>query len=1417
MTHLLTPPLPEAPLRSGPTPSRIALACLGLVTSLAATAAPPASPAATPAASTAASPESGLTSTVQQLVEQARHWQQRGRADLAGQTWQKLLGVDPRQPDALYGLASQSVEAGRFEEAGAYLNRLRQVRPDHPGIGALSRQVQSQSSNKALIATARQYAQAGQTEAAASTYKQALGAQPPADDIAVEYYQTLGGTREGWDEAKRGLERIQQAAPSQHGPSLALAKHLSYREPTRRDAVRRLAALASQPDVPPQIQKEARAAWRQALVWMDARGPDAPLFRQYLATAGDDAELNTKLAGLGQPGKARTAASAPGTAAAGAGAPRKAPSPSARATAAARPAPSPGVRQGFAALDAGDVKTASERFNAVLQQRPDETDALAGLGIVRMREDRFAEAGELLGRASAAPNGTRWAPVYRSAMHWQAVHDGQAARQVGDLDRATRLAKGAVETDPKEPEGQVLLGELLAEQGQFLGAEAAYREALRADARHPRANAGLYHVLGASGRTEPQRAHRQRIDADVLARLGGEKGLQAGQMRLQADLAQQRGDLGGAQALLEQAVATAPASPWVRLSLGQLLMRQNRPDAARAQVDAFVVPAAYPGEALLARAMLQSELKDWSGALQSLDQVPARERSTEMGRLQRRLSVQAQAADALAQARAGQRWQAEALLIEAEAAAGQDPDMVGAVAGARLELGDEARAGQLIRATLAAQPHAGPGLRLRHAALLLQTRQDVELAGVLRQLATQPLTAGQRRDFDELRIALSLRQADQLREAGDLYNAWEALAPVLNERPQELRLQMALARLHTAAGDHAQARALYESVLQKQPDQLDAWLGLAGAADGQKDKDSAAMALQEASRLAPNSPAVLAQYARHHRALGQFGKSAEYLRAAIAAEQPQRQGNPMQWGQARLPANPFAAHAADGRSRTLVAGGMPSLMAAPAPAVSAYPVTSVVPLASLNLDQLPPTSAGLPSVGLGGESAVSRSQRWRDPVPVAAAPAAAVPAQPAAQRQAIPAPVYAQAAPNPTPAARPFAARPARTLHDELSEVQVEQGRTSLEMAGAIRARSGEAGLGQLDLVQTPIEGRRTIEDVGQVSVQVTPVVASAGQVSQAARSRSGTLGLDATGVAVAPAQNDAGVGVAVALKTRTLTADIGTTPIGFAVSDIVGGLRYADEIAQGMTLTVDASRRALTDSLLAFAGSKDERTGRVWGGVRATGVRGQLAWEQTDVGVYGYGSLHALTGEQVASNSRFELGAGSFWQAQRLADSQIDVGMNLGYQHHRRNLSGYTWGHGGYFSPQHLLSLTVPVNWIGRSGRLSWGLQGSAGLQSSREDAAPYFPTDAAAQSALESLVAQQRVASAYYGARSDSGLVLNLGGAMEYQLTRHLDIGTRLGLERAAQYTQGSGSIYLRLSLEPRSGFGGGGLRVSGGPSGY
>ena len=1375
----LTPPRPLPGPAHDATVRRVASACAGLLIGLGGGAAvaqtassPPAAPVggsgATAPAASGGSPAAS-SAAVRALIDQARHWQQRQRADLAAQAWQKLLGIDPRHPDALQGMASLSLDAGKFEEAASYVNRLRQARPDHPALARLGQQVRTQTSNQSLLSTARQYAQAGQTEAAARAYRQALGNQPPADELAMEYYQTLGGTREGWDEARRGLERLTQAAPGQVAPALAYARHLSYRESTRRDAIARLTALATRTDVSPGVQQEARNAWRQALIWLDARQPDTALYRQFLGTVGDDPRVRARLDEVGASGA---------TAAAARAADRRAGSPATPAQAAWTRA----EQQAFDALNAGDLDVATERFEALLRQRGDDGDALAGLGIVRMKQERFDESADLLERAAASARGARWKPMLRTVRHWQAVHEAHAARLAGDLDRATQRARGAVESQPNEPEAQVLLGDLMVAQAQLAPAEAAYRAALRQEPRHARATAGLAAVLGALGKPEAQQTLIRQTDPDLLARLGGAAGLKAGQLRLQADLAQQRGDLAGAQALLEQAVAQAPGSPWVRLSLGQLLVRQGRADEARAQVDAFVVPATDRGDALQARALLQAELKDWSGALRTLEEVPARERHLELSRLQRRLAVQAQAAQAVALGRAGQAAAAQALLAEAEAAAGQDTDLIGAIAGARMDLGDELRAGQLIRATLAAQPQAGAGLKLRHAALLLRTRQDAELAGVLRQLAAMNLSPAQRRDLDDLRMGHALRQADLLREQGQLALAWEAIAPLLQERPQEPRLLMSLARLHAAADDPAQARALYEAVLRMRPDDLDAWLGLAGSADAQKDHETARQALDEARRLAPESAQVLAQFARHHRAQGQHGKAADYLRAAIAAERPATPS----WGLAAASANPFAGR--DG-GRAMVVAGVPLR----APAVPVAPAA----FDPDRLDRLPPTAAGLPA---GGETPVARSMRWRQPERPAAAAAAP---QPAALPGRVP--MLAAAAPP---------ARRARTLDDELAEVQAERGRTSLALAGTVGSRSGEAGLGRLDTMQAPIEGRRVIEDVGQVVVRATPVVIDAGQASASARSRIGTLGLDTTETLRPGDASDAGMGLSVGLETGRFAVDIGTTPVGFAVTDVVGGVRYDDAVSPGLRLTVDASRRAVTDSVLSWAGMVDPRTGRVWGGVRATGVRGQLAWEHGDSGVYGYGGAHAIQGRQVQDNSRVELGVGGYWQMTRQPDERLEVGLNLGYQHHAHNLRGYTWGHGGYFSPQHLVALTLPVQWVGRSGRLTWGLQGSAGMQAYREEAAPYYPTDPAAQGALDALAAQQRVPASVYAARSDTGMTFNLGGAIEYQLTRQLDIGTRLGFERAPQFTASSGSVYLRFSLEPRA-FGGQGLRMPAGPA--
>ena len=109
-------------------------------------------------------------------------------------------------------------------------------------------------------------------------------------------------------------------------------------------------------------------------------------------------------------------------------------------------------------------------------------------------------------------------------------------------------------------------------------------------------------------------------------------------------------------------------------------------------------------------------------------------------------------------------------------------------------------------------------------------RQDVELAAVLRQLQTLAMSASQRADFDSLRVACTLRQADALREVGNLEAAYNVMEPLVAERSEDPKALATMARLHTAAHDESQALLLYRRILQRTPDDLGTLLSAAGSA-----------------------------------------------------------------------------------------------------------------------------------------------------------------------------------------------------------------------------------------------------------------------------------------------------------------------------------------------------------------------------------------------------------------------------------------------------------------------------------------------------------------------------------------------------------------------------------------------------------
>ena len=97
---------------------------------------------------------------------------------------------------------------------------------------------------------------------------------------------------------------------------------------------------------------------------------------------------------------------------------------------------------------------------------------------------------------------------------------------------------------------------------------------------------------------------------------------------------------------------------------------------------------------------------------------------------------------------------------------------------------------------------------LQYAGLLLRTGQDVECAGVLKNLAAGNLSSEEGKSLNDLTFLLNLRQVDLLRERGELAAANEKLQPLLMQRADDVLAKAAQARWLAASGDKRGALAL---------------------------------------------------------------------------------------------------------------------------------------------------------------------------------------------------------------------------------------------------------------------------------------------------------------------------------------------------------------------------------------------------------------------------------------------------------------------------------------------------------------------------------------------------------------------------------------------------------------------------------
>lgn len=1394
---------------------------------------------------------------VKALVDQGKYWQARGRADRAAEAWQKLLRLNPSSPDALYGLGVAELESGRAQAAQSYLDQLKKASPNSPLVKQLSDQIArgGTAGTRQSVEQARELARSGKSEEAVRQYEKATGGVVPQGDLALEYYQTLGGTAQGWDAARQGLERIARANPSDMRAQLALAQHLTYRESTRREGIRQLERLAGRPDV----GKDATESWRRALGWLGTRPADAPLFQQWLASHPDDAEIRARLeTATRRPERGATAGPAP------------APADPLRGV----------VQQGFNALDDGDLERAASRFQSVLAQRPNDADALGGMGVLRLKQEQFAEAVDYFNKAqrAGAGAGARYRQASNSANYWLLVRQASAAREAGNLAEARSLLERAQRLDPNEATGQVALADIQAGQRQYAVAEASYRRVLKAHPGNADATRGLIDALIAQGRNNEAVTLAQELTPAQRNQLGGLGRMRAEQARAQARQLQLAGDSAGARRALEDAMAADPTDPWVRLEVARNYLASGMKDQARAAMDNLL--ASNPGnpDALYASALAASEAGEWQRGLDLLEQVPAGRRTRDMGNLQRRMWVHAESERASELAKAGQQAAALGVLQQAERYAQQDAELTGAIAQGYADAGDDAQALNLMRSAMRRSVVPDVGMQLQYAAILLKTNQDMELAGLLRQIAGANMTAQQRRGYDDLRVAYIVRQADALTQAGDLVGAYDTLAPALSERGGSPAVRGSLARMYAKAGENQKALALYESVLQRDPNNLELRLAAIGTATAAKEYSWAEKALEPALKQAPDSVEVLTAAGRLYKAQGRNSKAADYFRAAVAVENRTTVGvrAPAGTGFDRVPQNPFVGLPGQRQASSLPQQGSIApyqpLPAAPA----AAPVASVgmagepyIPLPASARQQAPAavpvqtpgsyytggTPAPAPAATTTRGATTTRKPAAAPATTYAASPASnpypAPAANPASSGYAQPYGAQTYAQPYAAPAAVPVAAAatpqplgaqsrlpwladvdsPASgtartgplTAAEELREI--EQQRTSTLAGGPIlRGRSGDSGQSQLTEISVVAEGKKAVGD-GKLVARVTPVALDAGDVGsdfnngsrfgggpQAWAVPNNPTPTSLTGqrlpTASAGTQSAAGVALNVAYESDRFSADIGSTPLGFRFTNVAGGARLNLPMSERSNLSLSAARRPVTDSLLSYAGAKDDRAGVSWGGVMSSGGRADLGWDDGSFGLYGYGGYSVLTGHDVARNNKWEGGGGFYMRVIDEDTQRLTGGLNFTSMGYSENLRYFTFGQGGYFSPQSYFAVTLPLTYAGRSGRLSYHVRGALGVQAFHEDDSQYFPTDAARQAQANqaiqiangsNLTSQTQ---AIYPGQSKTGLAYNLVGGVEYQASQQLFVGGTLGVDNARDYRQWYAGVYVRYALQRQTG---------------
>jgi len=252
---------------------------------------------------------------------------------------------------------------------------------------------------------------------------------------------------------------------------------------------------------------------------------------------------------------------------------------------------------------------------------------------------------------------------------------------------------------------------------------------------------------------------------------------------------------------------------------------------------------------------------------------------------------------------------------------------------------------------------------------------------------------------------------------------------------------------------------------------------------------------------------------------------------------------------------------------------------------------------------------------------------------------------------------------------------------------------------------------------------------------------------------------------------------------------EVGMTPLGGqADSDFTGRVGFTSLYDSG-SWTLEIYRRSVTESLLSYTGMRDPYTSLVWGRVLETGLHVGIfhSFKET-LNFFGSMEIAKLTGQNVADNEKIRIDLALSRTFKPDDFHYINFGPVVSFYSYNKNLSFFTYGQGGYFSPEYLAQGLISLQFMTEEG-LDYIFKGELGLggQANSQASSPFFP-----------LAPDNRT---YDGTNETTGILIsNLKGLMF--LTEHWAFGAEIGFNKTPSYEEVRGGIYTTIFFEPRSG---------------